>query len=94
MEQKSTKVLEKLSVAQKSEPFLRGILEQDISLIFVYSFFSRPSQSLTGYLRKALVFVWNSTLRESSISVFQVIFTSTGKILISGGWGETQRWAI
>ena len=31
-----------------------------------------------------LVFVWNSVLRESPISVFLEIFTSTDKIFISG----------
>ena len=43
MKQKSTQVPGKLSVAQRSKPFLRGALDQDISLIMVRFSFSRPS---------------------------------------------------
>ena len=45
-------------------------------------------QSLTKYLRLTLVFMWNSALRESLLSVFQEFFASINKIFILvGGLG-------
>ena len=51
-------------------------------------------QSLAKYLRLTLVFMWNSALRKSSISVFQKIFTSTDKIFISWEGLSTRQYSM
>ena len=47
-----------------------------------------------GYFRRALVFVWDNGARKgggASISGFQVIFTSAGKICVLGEGLITKR---
>ena len=41
---------------------------------------------------QTLVFVWNSTLRENLISIFQQLFTSNNKIFILGERIATRLW--
>ena len=47
-------------------------------------------QSWPKYFRQTVVFLWNSTLRKGSISIFQEFFASIDKILILGA-GLTTR---
>ena len=42
-------------------------------------------QSFTKCLRQTLVFMWNSKIRESFISIFPQFFAGINKIFILGG---------
>ena len=47
-----------------------------------------PLQSGTGYLRLALVFVWNARRGKGLVAIFRDFFASIGKIFIlAGGLG-------
>ena len=55
-----------------------GLFNEKLNLILTL-------KSFTGYLTLALVFVWNSALRRSFISVFQGFFSSISKVFILAG---------
>ena len=59
-----------------------------LNLISIFTLFFVHLESVTGYLRLTLVFLWNSRPREKFDYFFRDVFTSINKILnLAGGMG-------